>query len=38
MKLKNSYKAIAKDLVLSNPYTNIGDLVEYMEKLEENKN
>ncbi|WP_082204383.1 RloB domain-containing protein [Clostridium homopropionicum] len=34
---KDKYKAIVKDLVESNPYTNIGDLVEYMEGLEKYK-
>lgn len=30
---KDNYKAVVKDLVESNPYTNIGDLIEYMESL-----
>ncbi|MEA4826889.1 MAG: RloB family protein [Clostridium sp.] len=34
---KDKHKAIVKDLVESNPYTNIGDLVDYMEELERHK-
>lgn len=32
---KDNYKATAKDLVESNPYSNVGELVEYMEELNE---
>ncbi len=32
---KDNYKATAKDLAESNPYSNVGELVEYMEELNE---